>query len=56
MKATPKENHYFIGASGGPHQRRGKSLGAINSGLFSNSEQAINRQGSDFGQHQSYEN
>lgn len=56
MKAISKENHYFIAASGGPHQRRGKSLGAINSALFSNSEQAINRQGSDFGRHQSYEN
>ena len=56
MKTISKENHYLIGASGGAHQRRGKSLGAINSSLFSNSEQAVNRQSGDFRRHQSYEN
>lgn len=57
MEPIQKSNQYYVAASGGPHQRRGKSMGGfMNSNLFSASEQAINRQGSDFGRHQSYEN
>lgn len=43
MNTIAKENHYFVGASAGVQERRGKSLGPVNSSLFSNSEQAINR-------------